>query len=168
MPAARLAAFFLVASWLVAAGCGSEGGSATNERDAGSGGSSANDSGMAGESSADVASDASTEDVSDGATADAPAACPTISVSAATYAANCSAPTEVASVGAQCNGKEACTYTMDYTVDPGFDPAQGCAKDMTVSYDCVDAANVVVESKSAYAPPEAGSAGVLDLACGCT
>jgi hypothetical protein len=91
--------------------------------------------------------------------------CPTIRVTSAIYASNCGAPTSIGSVATQCNGKTSCGYTMDYSVDPGSDPAFGCAKDLSIAYDCVTS-DGVASQKTAYVPPEAGSGSVVTLDCG--
>jgi hypothetical protein len=170
--------------------CGDSGGSASNERDAGgagkAGGNTAGsgstgwgdastgggagggtpDGGGAAGASSGGSSGSGTGGASGTGGTGGTAPCATIVVKSAIYAANCGAPTTVSSVAATCNGQQQCSYTMNYQVDPGFDPAYECAKDMTVEYDCVAAA-AVVASKSAYAPPEAGNGSVLNLECTC-
>ena len=82
-----------------------------------------------------------------------------ITVTSATYAANCGAPTPVNSVATQCNGQKSCAYTMNYLADPGFDPAGSCPKDLTVKYICpADGA------KQVYVPGEA-TGKTVNLSC---
>ena len=95
---------------------------------------------------------------------DAGPACTVIQVVSTTYAANCGTPTLMNKVDDECDGKADCTYPVDFKIDPGFDPASGCPKDLTVNYLCVDDGGKVLEGKAAYTPAEAYS---ITLECGC-
>ena len=94
--------------------------------------------------------------------------CPTIEVKAATFAANCAAPTDLTSyVTADCDGRTQC----DFTLLPPSDPAFGCEKELSIEYDCVGPACVggeqnVVGSSSAYIPGDVVGASTL-LSCEC-
>jgi hypothetical protein len=82
-----------------------------------------------------------------------------IRVTEATFGGNCKAPrgNMTAILGAACNGRPACAYTIDYTKIG--DPASGCQKDYVAQYQCGGTA------KSASVPPEAGFSGVIKLSC---
>lgn len=90
--------------------------------------------------------------------------CTHIEVVSATYANNCGKPVQLNNVDENCDGKASCAYDFVYFVDPGFDPAPGCPKDLNVIYECVDGMAVSHGSKSAYVPPEALH---VELECGC-
>lgn len=91
--------------------------------------------------------------------------CSHIEVVSTTYAANCGNAVQLEHVDDQCDGAADCTYAVDFKVDPGFDPASGCPKDLTVSYRCVeDGTGKMLENKAAYTPAEAYS---ITLECGC-
>lgn len=90
--------------------------------------------------------------------------CTHVEVVKSVYAANCNASTPLNNVDDVCDGKADCTYNFAFAVDPGFDPAPGCPKDLTVTYTCVDDAGGVLGSKSAYTPPDAFT---THLECGC-
>lgn len=84
----------------------------------------------------------------------------TISVTTATYGANCGVPAgnSTQAIAAVCNGQAICNYTVDYTVLG--DPASGCAKDFIVEYSCSDGVAL-----TATADPEAGFGSVVTLSC---
>jgi hypothetical protein len=85
----------------------------------------------------------------------------TIVVQSAVYAANCSAATELHSVGETCDRQVVCDYTTNYGVDPGYDPNYGCPKDLTVTWSCGDDR----PAQSVYVPGEAGTGAVVHLSC---
>jgi hypothetical protein len=85
---------------------------------------------------------------------------PVIQVLTAIYAANCGTPTTIEDVFTDCNDQPSCTYTLNYSVDPGYDPAPGCAKDLTVTWTCNDGK----PTHKLYFPGEADGA-VVNLAC---
>jgi hypothetical protein len=68
-------------------------------------------------------------------TPNAPPALPTLSVLAATYGANCGAPTNnmLAKAQSLCNGKSSCSFTPLGLIS---DPAVGCSKTASVAYAC--------------------------------
>jgi len=88
---------------------------------------------------------------------------PEITVSKATYAANCGAPTDCTTEASyKCDGKESCSYDhkmsgpvgevlgKDYC--PGYDPAYGCYKDMTVEYVCNGVSRTAYNGFADYNP----------------
>jgi hypothetical protein len=84
-----------------------------------------------------------------------------VQVLEATYGENCrvargNVTKHIASV---CNGKNSCSYTIDYTVIG--DPAVGCAKDYSVEWKCVGKPRTY----SAFASPEAGYQKTVQLIC---
>ena len=78
----------------------------------------------------------------------------------ATYGGNCRAPANnaMADVGARCNGKKSCDYTVSYKVLG--DPARGCRKDFQVKYYCGQSGPL-----QASAPGEAGYGTKVALIC---
>ena len=102
----------------------------------------------------------------------------TVLVSTATYGSNCNAGLTgdaTAAVAAPCNGLSTCSFQVctcgDNTCDGSHgpppclpDPAQGCAKDFSVTWRCsVDAPEW--PNRSAYLPAEADN-GIVLLGCG--
>ena len=65
---------------------------------------------------------------------------------------------QTASVGAACNGKESCTYIVDYKTIG--DPAYGCMKEFDVIYQCGGG-----EQKTVLVPKEAGNKRQAALTC---
>jgi hypothetical protein len=80
----------------------------------------------------------------------------------ATYGNSCNVPTGNATTRLKkaCNGKKECKYRLDVAVLG--DPANGCAKDFIVEFDCGEKTNL----KKKFIPPEAGVGGnVVRLRC---
>jgi hypothetical protein len=90
-----------------------------------------------------------------------PASGPGIQVIAGTYGANCRAPygNKTQHLAASCNGRAACSYTIDYQVIG--DPAVGCSKDYVAEYRCGSNPEV----RRATASPEAGFRKNIELSC---
>jgi hypothetical protein len=84
-----------------------------------------------------------------------------LTVQSATYGGNCGAPSGNATshIGAACNGRTSCDYTIDYQLLG--DPAPGCAKTYRVVYTCGGGVPVKVATIAA----EAGFKQVAKLAC---
>ncbi len=87
-----------------------------------------------------------------------------IRVLMAAYGRNCRAPKPdvTAQLSAACNGKSACSYTVDHNVIG--DTAPGCAKDYIVEYACV-APTGKSNMQRTGVPPEA-SGKTVQLNCG--
>jgi len=101
----------------------------------------AGDAGLVPDTQADAQAtpDANAEETGDaGRSVDGEASCGTIRVVQAIYAASCGASTNLPSVAALCNGLEYCQYVINNAIDPGYDPAFGCYKDLTISFACGD------------------------------
>jgi hypothetical protein len=82
-----------------------------------------------------------------------------ISVTNATYGANCGAPAgnATAALGTSCNGSPTCDYRVDHTVIG--DPVFGCQKDFQVDWVCGDGI-----AGHASVPPES-SGSTVHLSC---
>ena len=83
-----------------------------------------------------------------------------ISVTSATYGATCHQPhgNVTNALKHACNGKPSCNYVVRWQTLG--DPAVGCAKDFSVSWQCPDGSN-----GTAGAPPEAGFGRGVALRC---
>ncbi len=94
----------------------------------------------------------------------APEAQAGIKVLRGAYGMNCRAtkPDVTAHLAAACNGKSACTYTVDHNVIG--DTAPGCAKDYVVDYVCAGTAGKPIVQRAGI-PPEA-SGKTVQLNCG--
>lgn len=81
----------------------------------------------------------------------APPVSNSIKVISATYGENCGAPKGNVSkhIAASCDGKSACSYTVDYKVLG--DPAYRCKKNYTVQYQCGEGSGIKSVSLSAEA-----------------
>ncbi len=86
-----------------------------------------------------------------------------IRVARADYGLNCRAPQSNVTmhVAVACNGKESCPYMVDHRVIG--DPAQGCAKDYQIAYECLRSGQVIGR-RAGGSPPEA-SGKVIQLSC---
>lgn len=84
-----------------------------------------------------------------------------IQVMEATYGGNCrvSRGNVTQHIASACNGRNSCTYTIDYTIIG--DPAYGCAKDYSAQWRC----GVNQKTYSAFASPEAGYRKTIQLTC---
>lgn len=83
-----------------------------------------------------------------------------INVIAGSYGINCGAShgNKTNHLASQCNGKDRCSYKIDYTVIG--DPAVGCGKDYIAEWQCGSG-----PTKSAKANAEAGFGSVIVLTC---
>lgn len=138
-------------------GQGGAAGSAGAPATGGSGGTGS--AGEAGGAGAAGASGAAGQPSIDGGM-DAPPGC-TISVQSAVFAGSCDKPTPLETVAERCDGLRRCEYEFQGAIDPGFDPAYGCLKDLIVKFECGDGIERQVTDEEAW------SGDVLALECGC-
>jgi peptidoglycan/LPS O-acetylase OafA/YrhL len=84
-----------------------------------------------------------------------------IDILSATYGANCGARAgnATAPVRAACSGKLDCSYVVE--VSRLGDPASGCRKDFTITYQCPGSA----AARTGEAPAEAGFGAAVELSC---
>jgi hypothetical protein len=83
-----------------------------------------------------------------------------IHVVSATLGASCSAPAQIDTVGAACDGLSSCTCDRSCWF-PAIDPAFGCAKDLEVRWVCNGGSDV----KEVYFPAEADEPYLVELSC---
>jgi hypothetical protein len=95
------------------------------------------------------------------AQADVRKRCDNVQVISATYGGNCSAPQGNVTklLAAACDGKESCSYRVDYGVLG--DPAPGCSKDYVATWKC----GLGTEVFTSTAGPEAGIGANVTLWC---